>query len=92
MLVMAEINQDSEESGEDLGFLALPEAAKVVGYKGTEMLRLAIKRGELPAYRLARLKVVVRKEDLVKWILSKPIKPGKAEKKAEKPDFLVAAE
>jgi excisionase family DNA binding protein len=66
----------------------LAQAAKAAGYKSTQMIRKAVQEGELPAFKMARLKYLVKKEDLIKWILTKRIHI----KKVERPAFLVAAD
>jgi hypothetical protein len=77
-------------------FLSLPQAAAAAGYKGTEAIRKAIDEGDLRAFKLARLKIVIAKEDLLKWILSKQIpkkeeKPRRARKDENKIEKLLKA-
>jgi hypothetical protein len=66
-----------------LEWLTLQECAAACNYRDTERISNAIKDKELRAFRFERRKLLVLKEDLVKWMLSKQtVKPSLKEQLA----------
>lgn len=53
----------------DLDFLTLREAADICKFKGTEAIRRAIDRQELPAYKLRHRHIVIPRVAVVRWLL-----------------------
>jgi hypothetical protein len=77
---MSEINPKNIST---LDWLTIQECAEACKYKGPEGIVKAIKKKELRAFRFERRKLLVLKEDLVKWILSKQtVKPSLKEQLA----------
>ena len=80
-----------------LDFLTLRQAADVCHYKGTEPLKRAVRRGELPCITLSNAQVLFPREAFLKWLaqhgtrdvnrafqVDTVLKPGKAPTRALK--------
>lgn len=59
---------DIAEELDTLEFLTVREAADVCHFKGTEPIKRAIKRGELPGINLSHYQILVPKEAFKKWL------------------------
>lgn len=59
-------------------FLTLGQAAKLTGSKRTAVLRQAIKRDELRAFKVGSRSIIILKEDMMKWLLTKQVSSGKS--------------
>jgi hypothetical protein len=89
---MSEITTITTKNFNKLEWLTLQECAAACTYKDVERISKAIKDKELRAFRFERRKLLVLKEDLVKWMLSKqtlgsssgrgPVKPSLKEQLA----------
>jgi hypothetical protein len=71
-------------------FLTLRSASKFIDYADTRMLERAVRNGQLPAFRVAR-KTLVRKSDLVEWVLRQRLPYKSQAKKDALADFVSRA-
>jgi excisionase family DNA binding protein len=53
-----------------------PRAAALALGISREHIRLAIKLGDLPAYKLGKCRTLVLRDDLIEWIRRQTILPG----------------
>jgi len=59
-------------------WLTVRDAAKYIGAKSTDVLRAAIRAGELPAYTYGKNEIRLKAADLDAWLESKPYEPRRA--------------
>jgi hypothetical protein len=57
-----------DEELEKLDFFTAREAADICHFKGTEAIKRAIKRGELPAIHLSNTQILVPKDAFLRWL------------------------
>jgi hypothetical protein len=53
-----------------LDFLTIREAADICKFQGTEPIKRAIKRGELPGINLSNAQILVPREAFKRWLLA----------------------
>jgi excisionase family DNA binding protein len=56
-------------------WLTVIDAAKYINATGTEIIRAAIKAGELPACRYGKSEIRLTTEDVDNWLKSQPWEP-----------------
>lgn len=59
-------------------WLTVTEAAEHIRAKDTEMLRGAIKAGELPAYRYGKASIRLKADEVDAWLEARPFEPKAA--------------
>jgi len=56
-------------------WLTVAEGAEYIRAKGTEIIRAAIKAGDLPSYRYGKSDIRLKASDLDEWLESGPYEP-----------------
>jgi excisionase family DNA binding protein len=63
------------EEHEELDFVTMREAADIMRLKGTEAIRKAIERKELPAVKMGHRHILIPREAFVRWVMGKKMRP-----------------